>query len=592
MVGDRGRAIDALFRRYDEQLRRHGDTPRGALWPNEEDVQTRFDVMLDVIDRVDEEPVTLCDLGCGTGGLLAHIRKRALKNISYVGVDRSELALSYARAKFPEATFLEIDISDPQADLKPLACDYLVANGLFIGKFDMTHDEMWSFLASTVRRLWPFVRRGIAFNAMSTIVEWSRDDLFHLSMDEAARLLHAVAGRNVRIRADYGLYEFTAFASKRSDRRATSARVSVMRPLLPSTADLIRYLPRIDKTRIYTNHGPLVSEFQQRMCETLDLPPGSFVTASNGTAALTGAILATAGRATSDRPLAIVPAFTFVATAIAVEECGFTPYFVDVDAETWMLEPRRLLAHPQLARAGLIVPVAPFGKPVPQAPWLAFRDESAIPVVIDGAACFDLLVGQADRFVGELPMAVSFHATKSFATGEGGGVFTKDAELATRVVQALNFGFHERRESRTPSINGKMSEYHAAVGLAELDNRKTKTAALARVAANYRQEAARAGMVDRFIVTPEISSSYVLLACGDPAQAQSAAKNLDERRIGYRFWYGAGLHAHQHFRAAPHDELPTTHRLGATIMGLPVAPDLPEDTVARIVSALENAIQK
>ncbi|MBV8373773.1 MAG: DegT/DnrJ/EryC1/StrS family aminotransferase, partial [Candidatus Eremiobacteraeota bacterium] len=452
MDGDGGRAIDALFRRYDEELRRHGDTPRGAIWPNEEDLQTRFDVMLDVIDREDDEPVTLCDLGCGTGSLLAHIRKRGLQNVTYVGVDRSALALSYARAKFPDVTFHEVDISDPQADLKALTCDYLVANGLFVGKFDMTHDQMWAFLASTVRRLWPYVRRGMAFNAMSTIVEWHRDDLFHLSMDEAARLLHAVAGRNVRIRADYGLYEYTAFARKEPTAEAATARVPVMRPLLPSTKDLIRYLPRIDKTRIYTNHGPLAGEFEQRMCETLDLPPGSFVAAANGTAALTGAILATAGRARKERPLALIPAFTFVATAIATEECGFTPYFVDVDAETWMLDPRKLLSHSQLPNVGLVVPVAPFGRPVPQAPWTAFRDATGVPVVIDGAACFDLLAGRAEEFVGTIPLALSFHATKSFATGEGGGVYTSDTKRAARVVQALNFGFHERRESRCPSI--------------------------------------------------------------------------------------------------------------------------------------------
>ena len=464
---NRRRPQDTLLLRYEEALRRHGDTPRGALWPNQADLRTRFDVMLDVLDRKDDEPVTLCDLGCGTGELLAHIRTRKLEHITYIGVDRSALALSHAREKFPDATFLEIDLGDPDANLEQLACDYLVANGLFTGKFEMTHDEMWSFLASTVRRLWPLVRRGLAFNAMSTVVDWSRDDLFHLSMDEAARLLHDVAGRNVRIRADYGLYEFTAFARKQPVDTTSQAPLTVMRPLLPRTRDLLQYLSRIDGARVYTNHGPLSREFEARICEALAVANGSFVAAANGTAALIGAILATVGR--GNGRIAVVPGYTFAATAVAVEACGFTPYFVDVDPHTWRLDPAWLRAHDRFTDTALVIPVAPYGRLVSQSEWFEFRAETGVAVVIDGAASFDLIAGSLERFIGEIPLALSFHATKSFACGEGGGAVTTDEALAARVVRALNLGFEGSRESQGPSINGKMSEYHAAVGLAELD---------------------------------------------------------------------------------------------------------------------------
>ena len=100
---------DILLDRYDSMLSTHGDTVQGANWPNETDRRTRFDVMLDLIAQKNG-PWVLCDLACGTGELLAHIRKLGLWNISYIGVDRSPTALSYARAKFPDATFLEIDI--------------------------------------------------------------------------------------------------------------------------------------------------------------------------------------------------------------------------------------------------------------------------------------------------------------------------------------------------------------------------------------------------------------------------------------------------------------------------------------------------
>src|SRR5512133_60881 len=90
---------DRLLEYFDRRLTECGDTPQGAYWPNQTDRRTRFDVMLDVINVSAEVPVVLCDLGCGTGELLPHIRMRGLRNIAYIGADRSALALSYARAK-------------------------------------------------------------------------------------------------------------------------------------------------------------------------------------------------------------------------------------------------------------------------------------------------------------------------------------------------------------------------------------------------------------------------------------------------------------------------------------------------------------
>jgi dTDP-4-amino-4,6-dideoxygalactose transaminase len=101
--------------------------------------------------------------------------------------------------------------------------------------------------------------------------------------------------------------------------------VPVLRPRLPDASRLHRYLRRIDAAREYTNWGPLSREFETRLCDNFDVRHGSVITAASGTAALVGAILALTGRARREAPLAILPAFTFVATAAAVEQCGFSP---------------------------------------------------------------------------------------------------------------------------------------------------------------------------------------------------------------------------------------------------------------------------
>src|SRR5579862_9688398 len=99
--------------------------------------------------------------------------------------------------------------------------------------------------------------------------------------------------------------------------KSPAPAVPVLRPLLPSADDLLPYLRRIDETRIYTNWGPLTVELESRLCDRFGVPEPGVVSAASGTHALVGAILATAGRATPERPVALIPALTFVATAVA-----------------------------------------------------------------------------------------------------------------------------------------------------------------------------------------------------------------------------------------------------------------------------------
>ena len=202
--------------------------------------------------------------------------------------------------------------------------------------------------------------------------------------------------------------------------------IPVQRPLLPQADRLLPYLRRIDATRTYSNWGPLADELERRLEAHFGLPEHGVVSAASGTAALVGAVLGIAGRGGLERPLALIPAYTFVATALAVEQCGYRPYLVDVDPRTWQLDQFGCSTRSGLDRVGLVVPVAPFGRPVPQESWLAFRRQTGIPVAIDGGASFEGASDEPRRFLGEIPTAFSFHATKSFATGEGGCVTTTD----------------------------------------------------------------------------------------------------------------------------------------------------------------------
>lgn len=366
----------------------------------------------------------------------------------------------------------------------------------------------------------------------------------------------------------------------------------VLRPLLPDADRLLPYLRRIDSTRWYSNHGPLVRELERRLADHMRLPPGCVISAASGTAALIAAVLAAAGRAARQRPLALLPAFTFVGTAAAVEQCGYRPYLADIDAESWLLDPRRLAGHRERDRIGVVVPVAALGRPVAQEPWRAFRRTTGIPVVIDGAASFGAVGDAPERCLGDIPVTLSFHATKSFATGEGGGIVTTDHGLAERATQALNFGFSGDRDSRAPSLNGKMSEYHAAVGLAELDGWRAKRAALRRVADRYRRQLRQIGLGDRVFAAPDVSGCYVLFRCDGMGESDRVQASLRRRAVDFRLWYGEGLHRQGYFAKLPRDVLDVTDGLAPCLLGLPVAPNLTEAVIARVVSGLVAGVRR
>lgn len=366
----------------------------------------------------------------------------------------------------------------------------------------------------------------------------------------------------------------------------STGRIPVLRPRLPATERLLPYLHRIEANRIYANFGPLALELESRLAAHFALPVGGLVSTGSGTSALVAAILASSGRAKPARRYALVPAFTFVATAVAAELAGYQPVLVDVDPQSWALDVERLRRHPLLDQVGVVIVVAPFGRAVDQAVWEQFRRDTGIPVIIDAAAGFEAVSEHPERCLGAVPVMLSFHATKSFATGEGGCIACSDVALIKRVGQALNYGFSDSRYSRSASTNGKMSEFHAAVGLAELDGWPAKRAAMRAVAAEYRRQLAATGLAEKLLAAPEVSSSYVLYRAADAAEAASLRHSLEQADIGYRLWYGEGLRDQPHFSAASGEPLPVTEKIAPLVLGIPTAPDLPPIRIARVVQAL------
>lgn len=201
-----------IIAHYEECLAQHGDTHLGVDWPKPEHVDIRYQVMLDVM-REDSIRVSLLDFGCGASHLYEYIQRKQLRNIEYVGLDISEKFIALCREKFPSVQYFCMDALTEGHSLPDF--DYVVMNGVFTEKRSLSHTDMLAYLCQLLRRVYAKTRVGLAFNVMSSHVDWERDDLFHLPIDTMAAFVTKELSRDFVVRNDYGLYEYTTYVYRR-----------------------------------------------------------------------------------------------------------------------------------------------------------------------------------------------------------------------------------------------------------------------------------------------------------------------------------------------------------------------------------------
>ncbi len=236
--------------------------------------------------------------------------------------------------------------------------------------------------------------------------------------------------------------------------------IYVTQPTLAPLADVTALLEGVWSSGVMTHNGPLVRRFEKECVEQLGLK--QMVAVSNGTIAIQMAI-----RALELSGEIITTSFTFVATinAILWEHC--TPVFVDIDPETLNIDPDKIAAA-VTSKTVAIMPVHVFGNPCEVEQIQSIADQHGLKVIYDAAHAVGVdYMGQSLLSCGDIS-ATSFHATKMLNTAEGGGCVTRDDELHRALQEIRFFGYNENKDIVRNGFNGKMTEVHAAVGIANL----------------------------------------------------------------------------------------------------------------------------
>jgi dTDP-4-amino-4,6-dideoxygalactose transaminase len=236
--------------------------------------------------------------------------------------------------------------------------------------------------------------------------------------------------------------------------------IEVTKPFLPPIEEYEDYIKKIWQRNWLTNNGPFVNELELRLKEYLNI--NHLLYLSNGTVALQIAIKALALKGEI-----ITTPFSYVATTSSIVWEGCTPVFVDIDAETLNIDDTKIEAA-VTENTSAIIATHTYGNPCNIDAIQAIADKHQLKVIYDAAHCFGTTYkGKSVYEYGDVSTA-SFHATKIFHTIEGGAVFTSDANLLKKMAYMRNFGHNGPEDFADVGINGKNSEFHAAMGLVNL----------------------------------------------------------------------------------------------------------------------------
>lgn len=357
--------------------------------------------------------------------------------------------------------------------------------------------------------------------------------------------------------------------------------IYVTQPYLPPLEEFTPYLEQIWNNKILTNCGPFHYQLEEALCDYLGVKHVALF--SNGTLALITALQSL--RVTSE---VITTPYSFVATAHALLWHGNKPVFVDVEPNTLNLDPAKIEAAitPQTTA---IMPVHCYGHPCDTDAIQKIADNYNLKVIYDAAHAFGVVVNNGSVLNhGDLSV-LSFHATKVFNTFEGGAIICHDTKTKTRIDQLKNFGHVGEITVVAPGINGKMSEFNAALGLLQLKYIDQAIALRRTIDAAYRERLTGVKGIRCLNDSGESAANYayfpILIDSNYPIIRDVLYQRLKDIGIHPRRYFYPLISEFPMYRGLPsahRENLPVATLASQQVLCLPIYPDLNMDIVDKV----------
>ncbi len=364
----------------------------------------------------------------------------------------------------------------------------------------------------------------------------------------------------------------------------------VGRPNIGDRNKLISRMTKMLDDRWLTNNGPFVQEFEKKLAAYLGVK--HCIVVCNATIALEVVV-----RALGVKGEVIVPSFTFVATAHALQWQEITPVFCDIDRHTHNIDPKKVeeLITP---RTTAILGVHVWGRPCEIGSLTEIAQRHNLKLIFDAAHAFGCTYkggmignfGNAEVF--------SFHATKFLNSFEGGAVATNDDDLATKIRLMKNFGFAGYDNVIYIGTNGKMSEISAIMGITSLESIEEFIAVNRKNYECYGRELRGIPGITLlpFDQTEQLNYQYVVLEV-DETRAGLTRDMLiqvlhSENVIARRYFY-PGCHKMEPYRSYfPHAGLllPHTEEICNRVIVLPTGTSMDEESIRSVCTILRDAI--
>lgn len=358
--------------------------------------------------------------------------------------------------------------------------------------------------------------------------------------------------------------------------------INVTKSYLPPIEEYQKYLSKIWESSWLTNQGPLVQELEHKLKEYLGVENLLFV--SNGTIAIQIAI-----KALDLKGEIITTPFSYVATTSSIIWENCTPVFADIDNRSLCIDPKNIekLITPNTTA---ILATHVFGHPCEVVAIQKIAEKFNLKVIYDGAHAFGVKINDLSIFTFGDVSTISFHATKLFHTVEGGAIITKDKALAEKLFLYRSFG-HIGDSYFSLGINGKNSEFHAAMGLCNLPKVDGFIIQRKTITDLYKSE-----LHSQPIDIPEVAQgitynySYFPVLFRSEKELMTVKTHLEKNELNTRRYFYPSLNNLPYIKLPSH--CPQSENISARILCLPMYQQLPTEDVTRICSLIKEVLAK